>query len=224
MLSNIAKAVREAIEVLFPSDPSKPIPAPDPDPRTETQQVEEPARDKVTEAFLDSGEDLLDPSRVRLFGVPFLTLKLAPEDLRKYRYSNKLLQQKILQADAGLARVYGFSYEGRYHKLPKPYIFMVHGPGRSRLENRPASVTNWGVDLKDFQFPDDMRVWEMDKEDMTLRIDVVSGFLSDILLDPVLRAGSELAGRQDSGGTAGPGGRQDLVSRAEMSARHRARD
>ena len=178
----------------------------------------------MTEAFLDSGEDLLDPSRVRLFGVPFLTLKLATRKIcGNTATATSCCSRRSTRPMPASARVYGFSYEGRYHKLPKPYVFMVHGPGRSRLENRPASVTNWGVDLKDFQFPDDMRVWEMDKEDMTLRIDIVSGFLSDILLDPVLRADSELAAartvaRQDLVG------RQDLVSRAEMSARHRARD
>src|SRR5213596_1729257 len=30
---------------------------------------------------------------------------------------------------ANLARIYGFSFEGTYYDLPKPAIFLVHGPG-----------------------------------------------------------------------------------------------
>jgi hypothetical protein len=65
---------------------------------------------------------------------------------------------------------------------------MVHGPGRTRLENKPASVENWGMEGKRFHFADDTRVWEMDKDDLTLRIDVVPGFLSSILLNAELGA------------------------------------
>ena len=224
MLSGIIRSVRENIERLFPSDPSKDLPPSDPDRRPARRNAEGPVPEELTEAFLDSGEDVLDPSRVRLFGVPFVSLKLVPEEIRRYRYSNKLLQQKMLQADTMLARIYGFSYEGQYHKLAKPLVFVVHGPGRSRLENRPASVTNWGMENKDFQFADDVRVWEMDKEDLTLRIDIVSGFLSDILLDPVFEDSSDISARQNLVGRQNLAARQNLISRAEMAARHRVRD
>lgn len=215
-IREIAKEVRKAIEIVFPSDPSKEIPAQTE--RDETQPVEEPKRETSTVNFLDGGEDLLDASRVRLFGVPFLTLQLVPEELRRNRHGNKLLENRLLEKEAGLARIYGFSFDGQYTKLCRPSVFLVHGPGRSRLENRPASVTNWGTEIKDFQFADNVRVWEMDKEDLTLRIDVESGFLSDILLDPMMNDDADLAGRQKLVA------RQKLVSRAEMVARHRARD
>lgn len=183
-----------------------------------TQPVEEPIRASDTEGFLDFGDDLLDPSRVRLFGVPFLALQLVSKDLRKYRYGNKLLENQLADPDAGLARIYGFSFDGQYTKLCRPSVFLVHGPGRSRLENRPASVTNWGTEIKEFQFADDVRVWEMDKEDVTLRLDIETGFLTDVLLDPMMNDDADLAGRQKLVA------RQKLVSRAEMVARHRARD
>ena len=185
---------------------------------TSTQPVEEPTRAAETFSIFGSGDDLLDASRVRLFGVPFIALKLVPTDLRKYSYGNKLLESRLTEKNAGLARIYGFSFEGQYTKLCRPSVFLVHGPGRSRLENRPASVTNWGTEIKDFQFADDVRVWEMDKEDVTLRIDVETGFLTDVLLDPMMNDDADLAGRQKLVA------RQKLVSRAEMVARHRARD
>ena len=226
MLETIALTVRSLFETLWPSDLEQPIKTPAEDERTKIQQVEEPGREEITQAILDSGEDVLDPSRVRLFGVPFVSLRLVPEEVRKYRYSNKLLQQKIVQADARLARIYGFSYEGQYFKLPKPFVFMVHGPGKGRLENRPASVSNWGVENKDFQFADDVRVWEMD--DLTLRVDVTSGFVSEILLDPALSGSPEMAARQHLVARQHLierpelAGNQRLAGRVEMAARHRA--
>lgn len=186
---------------------------------TSTQPVEEPTRTAETESIFAHGDDLLDPSRVRLFGVPFIALRLAPNDLRKYTHGNKLLETQLANPKAGLARIYGFSFEGQYTKLCRPSVFLVHGPGRSRLENRPASVSNWGSEIKDFQFADDVRVWEMDKEDVTLRLDIETGFLADVLLDPMMNDdGADLAGRQKLVA------RQKLVSRAEMAARHRNRD
>ena len=215
-IHGIARAVRTVIEKFFPSDPDKEIPAQAE--RDQTQPVEEGKRDTSTNAFLDGGEDLLDASRVRLFGVPFLALQLVPGDLRKYRHGNKLLESQLIDKEACLARIYGFSFEGQYTKLCRPSVFLVHGPGRSRLENRPASVTTWGTEIKEFQFADDVRVWEMDKEDVTLRLDVETGFLTDVLLDPMMNDDADLAGRQKLVA------RQKLVSRAEMVARHRARD
>ena len=230
MLRDIVRAVRDLLEKLYPSNPSTPLPSPDPDQRTATQDVREGAPDPLTRGFLDSGEDVLDATRVLLFGVPFVSLQLVPSEIRKYRYGNKLLQQQLLQEDAGLARIYGFSFEGQYYKLSKPFVFVVFGPGRSRIENRPASVANWGTEDKEFQFADDIRVWEMDKEDVTLRLDVTSGFLSDILIDPAfngspdMSARQHLVARQHMVDRPDLAARQHLVSRVEMSARHRARD
>ena len=205
---DIARKMREIIDRLVPPELENPLNVTTVDPRQlretppdleqvktqpgleelkGTQDTQEGKRHPLTEAFLDSGEDLLEPSRVRLFGVPFLSLRLAPDELSKYRYGNKLAQEVLVQPDAGLARIYGYSFEGSYYKLTKPQIFVVHGPGRPRLENLPSSVENWGLEGKIFRFADDVRVWEVDKDDLNLRIDVVPGFVSNILF------GSELA-------------------------------
>jgi hypothetical protein len=137
-------------------------------------------------------ENLLNPSQVKLFGRVFNGLILG-DVADKNTFGNKLLLEQLQggtgdQSKAQLARIYGFAYEGNYYKLPAPSIFLVHGPGRNALEEKPTSVTNWGVEAKDERFADDVLVWEYDKEDMSIRIDTVAGFLSEILLDYALKA------------------------------------
>ncbi len=94
--------------------------------------------------------------------------------------------------DAQLARIYGFAYEGTYFELPEPCLFLVHGDGESATDgNKPAGQgarapmepTLSGVAAADFQFANDIRVWDYDKADYTIRMDVLSGQFEQVLLD-----------------------------------------
>lgn len=99
------------------------------------------------------------------------------------------------------ARIYGFSFEGTYYELPRPVLFLVHGDGYPSTEARsnikgivkPArglgdpSLT--GLAAADFQFAEDLRVWSYDKADYSIRLDVETGMLEDILLGPTFGGG-----------------------------------
>ncbi|CUJ97139.1 hypothetical protein RUE5091_01761 [Ruegeria denitrificans] len=114
---------------------------------------------------------------------------------RRGKGVNNFLGDQFL--DGGkLARIYGFAYEGVYYELPEPVIFLVHGDGEfvnksdgkdnapgglaSRAPNNPDLT---GIASADFQFADDIRVWDYNKADFTIRMDVMTGQFEQVLLD-----------------------------------------
>ncbi|MCF6432668.1 MULTISPECIES: hypothetical protein [unclassified Leisingera] len=106
---------------------------------------------------------------------------------------NNLLGDQ-LSDDANLARIYGFSYEGTYFELPEPVIFLVHGDGESatgqqspagqvQVSRAPLDPSVTGVASAEYQIANDIRVWDYDKADYTIRMDVMTGMLEQVLLD-----------------------------------------
>jgi hypothetical protein len=170
-------------------------------------------------------ETLLSPSNILLFGRRVIDLKIvqppdpgAPElDARHTPFVsgranlNKNLEQQLADANAGFARIYGFSYEGTYCDLPKPALFLVHGPGvdaetvadprsfergggpppviggdqgkAERSARAPDSPSRTGLAAADFSFADKLKVWSYDKADYTIRMDVETGMFEQVLLD-----------------------------------------
>ncbi|HUF87930.1 MAG TPA: hypothetical protein VMM59_11165 [Thermohalobaculum sp.] len=120
---------------------------------------------------------------------------------------------------ACLARIYGFSYEGMFYQLPAPTIFVVHGDGTSVTDSNepqghfaraPLNPSKTGVAAADFQFSDDIMYWSYDKADYSIRMDVMTGQLEEILLDvffeleaPMLAGGRVAGGRVAGGRVAG---------------------
>jgi hypothetical protein len=177
-------------------------------------------------------ETLLSPSTILLYGrvLEDLTFKFkdpnsqapnVPVAPPQRRGSNRFLQDQLevskdLEPDSPhyprLARIYGYSYEGHYYDLPKPAIFLVHGSGDDpeeprpatdpRVDRAPADADRTGVAYTGRSFSDDMRVWPYDKSDFTVRLDVESGTLEDVLL--------EAGGRADSRGPTLSGSRLHL--------------
>ncbi|WP_171125711.1 MULTISPECIES: hypothetical protein [unclassified Ruegeria] len=105
--------------------------------------------------------------------------------------ANKQLKDQYGK-DSRLARIYGFSFEGTYYELPEPTIFLVHGKGESPTDgNRPGGLASRapsdpslsGVASADYQISDDIRVWDYDKADYTIRMDVMTGQFEQVLLD-----------------------------------------
>jgi hypothetical protein len=102
------------------------------------------------------------------------------------------------ESEPKLARIYAFSYEGHYYDMPKPAIFVVHGDGADpeeprpaapdpRVSRAPADADRTGVAASGCSFSEDIRVWTYDKNDFSIRMDVETGPLEQILLDAVLR-------------------------------------
>jgi hypothetical protein len=159
-------------------------------------------------------ETLLNGTSVHLIGrvmddITLSTAKYTAND----GHGNSL--QKQLAGTKGkqsyLARIYAYSFGNVMTELDEPTIFLVHGPGRvvndpvpPPLEAiRSPSTDKTGVGAQDYVFTDDMRYWEYDKNDISLRLDLYTGTLEDILLMP--GDGGEQDFYPDGGGKVGGG-------------------
>jgi hypothetical protein len=120
--------------------------------------------------------------------------------------ANLFLQRQLEDGSSRLARIYGFSFEGQYYDLPKPALFLVHGDGdlaenlvgaggNARQARAPDVADLTGVAAQDYSFSTDMRVWSYDTGDYSIRLDVETGPLDQILLEATLGgAGGTYAG------------------------------
>ncbi len=167
-------------------------------------------------------ETLLASSQIRLFGRIFRGLKLDDAGLAAIKpgansaNANPLTDKLDKAKDPQLARIYGFSFEGSYYKLQAPYVFLVHGPGIDIKE--PTSLKDIGIEMKDEQFTEGVKMWSYDKVDFSVRIDVVSGWLEEILLDAAIGNASNMTAGEFTT-RADMAARADMTSRADMSAR-----
>ena len=90
-------------------------------------------------------ESLLSPSNILLYGRLVADLQIVHEDdpqaegrteeqihqpfVASRGGRNNFLQEQLKDPESGLARIYGFSFEGQYYDLAKPALFLVHGAG-----------------------------------------------------------------------------------------------
>jgi hypothetical protein len=177
-------------------------------------------------------ETLLSPSNMLLFGRLITDLSIiapnfppppanspnpshAPFPLARAG-GNRDVESQLTAANANFARIYGFSYEGTYYDLPRPVLFLVHGPGVLASQSRaggpgnvnparaPSRASLTGVAAADFALADDLMVWSYDKADYTIRMDVDTGMFEDLLLGTILGGG-------------GPGASGARVSGARVS-------
>jgi hypothetical protein len=159
-------------------------------------------------------ETLLAASEIKLYGRAILGLSVDPGSDVGLGANGFLKKQLETDADnpPKFARIYAFSYEGQYYVLPKPAIFLVHG-------DDVAASNDAGVAAKNWDFSPDIQAWTYDKGDFSIRLDIETGPLEQILLearaapDPRqvtlrgsrthLREGGSRTHLRDSGG--GPG-------------------
>ena len=120
-----------------------------------------------------------------------------------------------------LARIYAITYEGGYYILPRPTVFLVHGDGQDpetvdehgnpvfHLDNVTPPPGTTGLPSKDGTFAEDVKVWTYDREDMTVRVEIATGALDELLLEPLFCPG-------------GGASRADMTSRADLTSRRRS--
>ncbi len=117
-----------------------------------------------------------------------------------------------------LARIYSFTYEGHYYKMPRPLVYVVWGEGEDTDSHKGKSgassfmVRDTGLASKGFQFAKDIRVWKVDRLDLSMVVDIEVGKFENILLEPVF-----MTLEQDGG--AGGGSRMAMASRMAMNSR-----
>ena len=166
-------------------------------------------------------ETFLEPTRIFLFGKPFPTLVYDPTPMSggTTEYPREFEEIKVPEVGAELpmppgrveqalhqaaeakgifARIYGFSYEGHYYKMPRPLLFLVRGeedrtrmPEESNTGYRQFNTRFVGVEARDWQFGNDIRVWAVDKHDIAVSLNLQIGTYSEVLLE-------SLAGREES--------------------------
>jgi hypothetical protein len=174
-------------------------------------------------------ENLMSPGLIRLYGREFTGLKLGDEnDSQSLHPGSAAAPLAAALTKVGskpqLARIYAFSFEGRFYILRQPSVFLVHGPGE-----KVAALTEFsGVAARDWEFEGDVRVWKYDRLDYTLRCDIDTGPLEDLLVNTAalgsrseLTSRSELASRSELSSRSELASRSELSSRSELTARHR---
>ena len=157
-------------------------------------------------------ETLLSPSNILLFGRVLNDLQIIQvkekEDVKDSHTPftvrrtgvQRDLEEQLAADNAKIARIYGFSYEGTYSDLPKPALFLVHGPGEpvtspaaarnnTNVARAPGEPSLTGVAAADFQFVDGLMAWSYDKADQTIRMDVEAGAFDQVLLDMYFGSG-----------------------------------
>jgi hypothetical protein len=98
--------------------------------------------------------------------------------------------------NTNFARIYAFSFEGAVYSLPKPSIFLVHGTGKRADANPRSNVEISGVAAREWELAksgttdpieEQLRYWEYEKGDFSLRLDTEAGPLEQILLAAAIR-------------------------------------
>jgi hypothetical protein len=79
------------------------------------------------------------------------------------------------------ARVYGFAFHGEYFEMTTHSLFRVTGTGTPLNNNSSAATTGLGRIPRGLA--SDLSVWPMDVDDLSVRLDAMSGRLERILLD-----------------------------------------
>jgi hypothetical protein len=178
-------------------------------------------------------ETFLEPTRIFLFGKPFPTLVYDPTPMSggTAAYPDREFEafdapeegaeegaelpmppgrveqalRQAAEAEGIFARIYGFSYEGHYYKMPRPLLFLVRGEeDRSRMPEEPGTDYRQfntrfvGVEARDWQFGNDIRVWAVDKHDIAVCLNVEIGTYNKVLLQSLAAGPEESAfrGRQ----------------------------
>ena len=183
-------------------------------------------------------ETLLSPSNILLFGRVVEDLKIDDFSKKNPKHTpfvvdrvggNKELEKQLTENTPTIARIYSFSYEGAYCELPRPALFLVHGPGElvtsaplprprapippspdvpvvpnPQQARAPGESSLTGVAAADFQFADGLMVWSYDKADHTIRMDVETGEFEDVLLNMYFGGGGPaVSGAKVSGWRSG---------------------
>jgi hypothetical protein len=160
----------------------------------------------------------------------------AKKDLDKLGMPPPRIERKLRRENQIFARIYSFSFEGHYYRLPRPLLFLPAGKGvingATRRGYRPPDEIAGDPDIftrhaafntkftgtvgEDWQFSDDVRVWAVDRKDLAVCLDIEIGNYQEVLLEPLSRrmptSRSDMISRSDMVS------RSDMISRSSASA------
>jgi hypothetical protein len=122
----------------------------------------------------------MSASVVRLFGRVIEGVTIDKKKLADSMSGGNKLQLDKEKGDVWLARIYAFSFEGRFFTLPKPTLFLVEGVGAD------AETDTGLAEISNVRFEAGIKRWMSDKDEMALRADIVIGAVDEILIDAAL--------------------------------------
>jgi hypothetical protein len=126
-------------------------------------------------------ETLLSASAIKLFGRLVTGVTLDPAAATSGLGAGAFLRAQLAAPEVGLAMIYGYSHQGQYQILARPVLFLVHGTGTDAA--KATGVETTGTAAKSYDFASDIRCWEYDRGDFSLRLDIDSGPLERILIE-----------------------------------------
>ena len=150
-------------------------------------------------------ESLVSDSTIYLFGRPIDDLQLA-RDPEIYntgpdapplarRSPNHCVVDQLLSKDARIARIYAFSFQNEFFELARPALFVVNGDGDDPLRDEKDPGGVWerrqygyplgltGLSQSGGGLATELRVWAYDRDDFSVRLDIMTGPFGRILLD-----------------------------------------
>jgi hypothetical protein len=116
---------------------------------------------------------LLSESTIHLFGQVVEGLELTGDLPGDGRTARNLAGARTI------ARIYAFAFQNEYVELASPALFIL----RDRGEEAQFTVGSIGLSQVPHQMTGGLTVWKVDYEDLTLRLDVMVGTFSRVLLD-----------------------------------------
>lgn len=173
-------------------------------------------------------ETFFEPTRLRLFGKPFAALTYdrdamkdefvkytAPAQDQDLAMPPRRIERTLRRGTGPFARIYSFSFEGHYYKLPRPLLFLVTGKG----EKVEFDAKTTGIEARDWKFSEDLRVWTVDRKDLALCLDVEVANYEQLLLDSMIAFEEEMAARGSASARGSAVARGSASARGSVAAR-----
>jgi hypothetical protein len=168
-------------------------------------------------------ENLANASAILLFGREIDDIKIAPSGGGTglpHAGPSHILATQVAQANSRLARIYAFAFEGYYFELSRPAVFLVHGAGAPVAKT--VELTGLAATARDFAT--DLLVWAYDKGDMSVRLDISTGTLEQILVEAEANPEVQFAGQAARVRFAGQAARMQFAGQAARLRGNRSSD
>ena len=118
---------------------------------------------------------LLSEATIHLFGQVVDELKVAKDLAGDGPIAGRLKERGAKT----IARIYAFAFQNEYVELASPALFFVRGDG----DKLAKTLELTGLSRIPEEIDPDLMVWKVERDDLTIRLDVTTGSYGRVLLD-----------------------------------------